>query len=500
MSHKSNKLKNLQEEENSHRHDSISSAESLALVVEEIDAIHFLNPVPQTAPGASAAVGHKVENSIPLSIFPIQADKHCICLCGLPGRGKTHIARRLARYLSFFHAIPTKVFNVAEYRRRICGALKDAQWFDSTNEEASELRNQCNTTAIHDMVEFLSLHANGVVILDSTNPTHSRRQVLHDTMKTLSCAKVLFIEVNNTDTEFLQEQYRNMARDCPDYAGINDAEAQIDFAKRVENYASFYENMDDKHPVESRYCFFKCDHSRDHYEVHNVKGYLPLKVIHFIMNMRTTTHSVFMSRHGQSEYNELGRIGGDSGLSQHGLNYAKKLAEFVEEKITHDEATGNEVPARLWTSSLRRTKETAQFIKTYKIIISDDQGSPYEWEQMRARAWHHLDELFAGSCDGMTYEEIEAQFPDEWERRKVDKLAYRYPRGESYLDVIARLEPMIIELERHREPVLIIAHQGILRIIYAFYKGLTRNEAPHVSIPLNTVIKLTPTPYECFEE
>ena len=50
----------------------------------------------------------------------------------------------------------------------------------------------------------------------------------------------------------------------------------------------------------------------------------------------------------------------------------------------------------------------------------------------------------------MTYEEIEEQFPDEFKRRKVDKLAYRYPRGESYLDVIARLEPIIIEMERHK--------------------------------------------------
>ena len=55
------------------------------------------NPVPQAAPGASAAIGHTIENSIPLSIFPIQADKFCICFCGLPGRGKTHVSRRLAR-------------------------------------------------------------------------------------------------------------------------------------------------------------------------------------------------------------------------------------------------------------------------------------------------------------------------------------------------------------------------------------------------------------------
>jgi broad specificity phosphatase PhoE len=151
---------------------------------------------------------------------------------------------------------------------------------------------------------------------------------------------------------------------------------------------------------------------------------------------------------------------------------------------------------------MRRTKETAQFIPQEKIIIKSesDPTLEYEWVQMRPRAWHHLDELFAGSCDGMTYEEIEAQFPDEWGRRNVDKLAYRYPRGESYLDVIARLEPIIIEMERHQEPLLIIAHQGILRIIYAFYMGLTRAEAPYVSIPLNTVVKFVPGAYGCPEE
>jgi broad specificity phosphatase PhoE len=122
---------------------------------------------------------------------------------------------------------------------------------------------------------------------------------------------------------------------------------------------------------------------------------------------------------------------------------------------------------------MRRTRETAQFIKQTKLMIPDelDPTLEHEWVQMRPRAWHHLDELFAGACDGMTYEEIEEQFPEEFERRTTDKLAYRYPRGESYLDVIARLEPMVIEMERHREPLLIVGHQGILRII-----GSTKDE------------------------
>ncbi len=72
--------------------------------------------------------------------------------------------------------------------------------------------------------------------------------------------------------------------------------------------------------------------------------------------------------------------------------------------------------------------------------------------------------------------------------------------GESYMDVTLRLEPVAQEMERTREPVLIIAHQGILRILYAYFMGLDRKDAPYVSIPLNNVIQLTPHAYGCEEK
>jgi tRNA uridine 5-carbamoylmethylation protein Kti12 len=125
--------------------------------------------------GTDAAVGHTLENSIPLSIFPVAIDKFCFVFCGLPGRGKTHIARRLARYLEFFHAIPVKVFDVSEYRRRMYSGLKDSAWFDSNNEEGVNIRKICNQAAISDIITFLDEHKNGIAILDSTNPTHARR-------------------------------------------------------------------------------------------------------------------------------------------------------------------------------------------------------------------------------------------------------------------------------------------------------------------------------------
>ena len=67
------------------------------------------------------------------------------------------------------------------------------------------------------------------------------------------------------------------------------------------------------------------------------------------------------------------------------------------------------------------------------------------------------------------------------------------------MDVTLRLEPLAQEMERTREPVLVVGHQGILRILYAYFMGLDRKEAPYVSIPLNNVIQLTPHAYGCQE-
>ena len=91
----------------------------------------------------------------------------------------------------------------------------------------------------------------------------------------------------------------------------------------------------------------------------------------------------------------------------------------------------------------------------------------------------------------MTYEEIAATHTNEAKLRKRDKLGYRYPRGESYLDLIARLDPLMHELESYKEPLLIVSHQATLRILYSYLVGGARKDAPKVEIPLHTVIKIT---------
>ena len=46
-----------------------------------------------------------------------------------------------------------------------------------------------------------------------------------------------------------------------------------------------------------------------------------------------------------------------------------------------------------------------------------------------------LNEINAGDFDGLAYEEIAELNPVEFARRDQDKLRYRYPNGESYVDV-----------------------------------------------------------------
>lgn len=68
----------------------------------------------------------------------------------------------------------------------------------------------------------------------------------------------------------------------------------------------------------------------------------------------------------------------------------------------------------------------------------------------------------------MTYEEIQRKLPEDFKARDQNKFYYRYPRGESYEDLVARLEPVIMELERQGN-VLVVSHQAVLRCLLAYF-------------------------------
>ena len=95
-----------------------------------------------------------------------------------------------------------------------------------------------------------------------------------------------------------------------------------------------------------------------------------------------------------------------------------------------------------------------------------------------------------GACENLTYEELSESFPRELAMRDHEKLTYRYPQGESYLDVMRRVVPVLEQLECETN-VLTISHQAVLRCVLAYFLETPPEEVPYLHVPLHTIIKVT---------
>jgi len=385
--------------------------------------------------------------------------KLALVMVGLPARGKTFVARKLQRYLSWL-GHRTLWVNVGDYRRARAGARQPADYFAPDNAATREERLGFAMAALDDLLDWFK-KGGEVGIYDATNTERSRRDVIRQRC-TDAGVKVLFVETICDDPTIVDANVRNNKLRLPDYAGMDPEAAFRDFRARIAQYERTYEPVSD---AEGSYVQL-VDAGRQ-VITNRIEGYLSSRLVFFLMQIRPTDRPIWLTRHGESEFNVLGRIGGDAPLTPKGEEYARALGEFFR---------GREMPV-VWTSTLQRTVATAKRLGTQHF------------------SWRILDEIDAGVCDGMTYLEIKAGMPDEFAARAGDKFRYRYPRGESYYDVIQRLEPVIVELERQRSPVLVIAHRAVLRALYGYLMGKPQDECPHLEIPLHTLIQLTPTEY-----
>lgn len=406
---------------------------------------------------------------------------HVLAMVGLPARGKTSIARKITRYLCWL-GHPTRVFNVGNYRRTLLGAHQPADFFDPENREARRSLDEMAMSALDDLIAWLG-SGGEVAIFDATNSTRARRDVVAARCRD-SGYPVVFIESICNDESIIEANVRDTKLRSPDYEGVDPTEAVRDFRARIANYARAYETVGD-----SEKSYIKIIDVGRQVVLNRIHGYLPARLVPLLMSTHVLPRPIWLTRHGESVFNQQGLLGGDSELSPRGEEYARSLAAFVRGRARElgEESGGPGEPAWIaddvvvWTSSLRRTVQTARTLT------------------QRSIAWRALDEIDAGVCEGMTYEEIRIRMPDVFEARSIDKFRYRYPRGESYEDIIQRLDPLIIQLERQRSPVLIIAHQAVLRALYAYLMDKPPQTCPSLPIPLHTVIELIPTAYGCQE-
>lgn len=391
-----------------------------------------------------------------------------IIMVGLPARGKTYIATKLCRYLNWI-GMKTKVFNLGEYRRQLTDQYRNVDFFRNDNLEAMKIRNQSAFNALNDIYAWFDSDGE-IAIFDGTNTTVQRRHMLMEECRiNRRNIKVFFVESICDDPDVIAQNIQDVKHNSPDYEGSKDDETVSAFYKRIANYEKHYVTLDELKADEEK-SFIKVYNCGIRFLLNNISGNIQSKIVYYLMNMNARPRTIYLSRHGESQLNLTQRIGGDSDLSERGWCYAEALGNFINE--TH-------IPnLRIWTSHLKRTQQTGSLI-----------SAPQE-------QWKALNEIDAGVCDEMTYEEVQEEFPEDFAERDQDKYHYRYPRGESYQDVVTRLEPVIMELER-QENVLVICHQAVMRCLLGYFLDKDSSELPYIKCPLHQVVKLTPIAYGC---
>lgn len=400
-----------------------------------------------------------------ISIADSNPVKLCVVIVGLPARGKSFISQKIVRYLSWL-SIPTESFNSSLDLSTI---LTDSnKTFKDLVEEGfskdNEILNNANLKTLNDIINwFESTGPCGVAIYDGINSTKYERDLINKILNSQNINTV-FLESFCDDESIIKINITDIETTSPEYAHAKTLKDKINsVSDKIEFYQNNYQTLSTK--ADSDLSFIKLINFSSQIILNHIDTYLKSRIVYYIMNLHIKNRYIWLSRHGESQYNLEGKIGGDAHLSERGNKYAHKLVDLANKYIpNHDKL-------EVWTSTLTRTQETAQYLDFPK------------------KQWKALDELDAGSCDGLTYEDIQIQFPEDFKARDDNKFEYRYPGGESYRDVITRLEPIIMALE-NQENVLVITHQAVLRCIYAYFMNVHQEESPWMSIPLHTLIRL----------
>jgi 6-phosphofructo-2-kinase len=487
--------------------------------------------------------------------------KLIIVMVGLPARGKSYITKKLTRYMNWLQH-DTQIFNVGERRRVVANHSPEnnhlpdlsgpqaaaralmrsagmpiptlklpeagapelnsvktpqqdedasehtANFFDPNNKRAAELREQVAMETLDELLDYVLDGEGAVGILDATNSTIPRRKKVMEHIRLRDTSiNVLFIESMCEDSSLLEANMR-LKLSGPDYKDKDPVASLADFKQRVAIYEKNYVPLGE-YEQKQNYSYIKFIDVGKQVILYNVKGFLSTHVGHYLFNFNLAPRQIWITRHGESEDNVSGKIGGDSSLSPNGAKYGHALTKFIEEQRKEWEVhqrvkeqnvhlppiPGDHTPPNphiddgverafcVWTSMLRRSIESA---------------SDFTDEIFDVKEFRMLDEINAGFMEGMTYDEIKTKHFAEFQKRQKDKLSYRYPGpgGESYLDVINRVRQIIVELERMTDHCLIITHRSVARILLAYFCNLPRDEVATLDCPLGMLYSLEPVSFD----
>lgn len=487
------------------------------------------------------------EQPLPSDISPAQlyltesghlfhAGKICIVLVGLPARGKTHHAVALTRYLRWL-GVRTHAFHLGDYRRREqkVKPLPEDYFEVDHSKETHDLRQKVFENCISDLEQFLTGPSAGqVAIYDAVNPTSQIRRSLKERFEKLNIG-VLFVECIYTNDELVARNVRDVKLTSPDFKGIDEV-VRI-YLRRIQQRIPFYETM-----CEPELSYIKLINVSERFVLNRAPlGYLQNKIVYFLMNTHLKTGCVYFARAGFSEKNAEFHYRNDEPLSESGHEYAARLRDSLFSHLAKrnngglsstidslppsDEEDSSEgivpdrtpltsrfnekppgmdqyttptpttskvwerranqpekpLPLTVWSSKRIRTLQTASYLSN---------GSNVQIMQRTL-----LIQMNPGIMDGLEDSEISEKYPEEYKEHSKNPYHHRYTRAESYHDLAVRMEPLIMEIERTKGDLVIIAHESVLRVLYGYLMACKVGDIPFLRFPKDEIIEVKPNAY-----
>eukprot|EP01063_Lacrimia_lanifica_P015938 TRINITY_DN2258_c0_g2_i1.p1 TRINITY_DN2258_c0_g2~~TRINITY_DN2258_c0_g2_i1.p1 ORF type:complete len:771 (+),score=285.78 TRINITY_DN2258_c0_g2_i1:150-2462(+) len=397
--------------------------------------------------------------------MPDGLDSHGLILVmvGLPGRGKTYIARRLCRWLNW-KGTGCRIFNVGKYRREITGkaATHGNAYFDPNNAEAAAERERHAEKCSQDLKAYLVANARSVAIFDATNSTTNRRSKLVDSFAPfLPKERIIFIESVCTDQTVIHNNILRAKMGNEDYQGKEASYVLNDFKARIEQYEKAYQPLSSERDGERSWIQLRNTISGHHggrIIINNLSGHLPTKLLYFLFNLRTAVFPVYFAPFDRTSSNHRG--------------YSAALRRFFNQP---DIAPTHQNPTVLWTSTCERAAAHTAFfqhdpkfhLRHYQSLRGIDKGDLAD-----------LDEATLKQTNFWTKERSEHRY------------SCAYPRGESQHDVNVRLEQIILDVHGSESPVCIIAEAEVLQGLYAYFAELLPEMCVHLDVPQHTIIQV----------
>lgn len=155
---------------------------------------------------------------------------------------------------------------------------------------------------------------------------------------------------------------------------------------------------------------------------------------------------IYLLRHGAIQFFERKTYIGQSDipLSQVGIDQAKAWHGYFQKKI----------PEKIFCSDLKRCVVTAKII-----------AGPFA---ERINIKKELREISLGQWEGIAVEDIQNNFPEQWELRGKNLKGFCPPEGESFSGLSHRVLPTFYTLcEPSPDDILIVTHAGVIRVILA---------------------------------